>query len=141
MASNVPVDEYSAQQCALLLNNDPAWDVKAYLETTLKQRIMFIDGAMGTMIQKIEPKLTEEDFRGEEFKNHSKDLKGNNDLLVITQPHHIVAIHKAYYDAGSDMVETNTFSGTTIAQADYALEHLAYRLNKEYDRIPRLRTN
>jgi 5-methyltetrahydrofolate--homocysteine methyltransferase len=88
---------------------------------------MFIDGAMGTMIQK--HRLSEEDFRGERFKDHPKDLKGNNDLLSITRPDVIRGIHRAYFEAGSDFVETNTFSGTSIAQADYKLEHLAYELN------------
>ncbi|KAJ3117833.1 hypothetical protein HDU96_005420 [Phlyctochytrium bullatum] len=103
--------------------------VKDYLNRTLRQRIMFIDGAMGTMIQKY--RFTEEQFRGDRFKDHPKDfLKGNNDLLSLTQPEAIMEIHRKYLLAGSDMVETNTFSGTTIAQADYLMEDLAYELNK-----------
>ena len=90
----------------------------------LKQRILILDGAMGTMIQKYT--LEEEDFRGERFKDHKGDLKGNNDLLSLTRPDIIEAIHKEYLEAGSDIVETNTFSATTIAMADYNLEHLAY---------------
>ncbi|KAI9316377.1 methionine synthase [Dichotomocladium elegans] len=90
---------------------------------------MFLDGAMGTMVQRL--KLEEEHFRGKEFKNHPKDLRGNNDLLTITFPDAIYNIHKLYLEAGADMVETNTFSSTSIAQADYALESYAYRLNKE----------
>ncbi|KAI9498247.1 methionine synthase [Zychaea mexicana] len=90
---------------------------------------MFLDGAMGTMVQRL--KLEEEDFRAEEFKNHTRDLRGNNDLLTLTKPDAIYDIHRWYLEAGSDMVETNTFSSTSIAQADYALEKYAYRLNKE----------
>ncbi|KAI9364866.1 methionine synthase [Zopfochytrium polystomum] len=90
---------------------------------------MFIDGAMGTMIQRY--KFTEAQFRGDRFVNHKKDfLKGNNDLLSLTQPEAIMEIHRQYLLAGSDMVETNTFSGTSIAQADYHMEDLAYELNK-----------
>ena len=93
----------------------------------LKKRILVIDGAMGTMIQRY--KLEEEDFRGDRFKNHTHPLKGNNDLLSITQPDIIKAIHSEYFSAGADIVETNTFSGTTIAQADYALENAVYDIN------------
>lgn len=89
---------------------------------------MFFDGGMGTMIQNRQ--LEEEDFRGEEFKDHPKPLQGNNDFLSLTQPEIIVEIHKGYLEAGADFIETNTFSGTHIAQADYAAEHLVYRLNK-----------
>uniref|UniRef100_A0A3Q3JA11 Methionine synthase n=1 Tax=Monopterus albus TaxID=43700 RepID=A0A3Q3JA11_MONAL len=91
-------------------------------------RIMVLDGGMGTMIQ--QHKLKEEDFRGDEFKEHPLPLKGNNDLLSITQPDIIYKIHKEYLQAGADIIETNTFSSTSIAQADYGLEHLAYRLNR-----------
>jgi len=90
-------------------------------------RILVLDGAMGTMIQRY--RLTEEDFRGEQFKNHTYDLKGNNDLLSITRPDIVKAIHKEYLDAGADIIETNTFSGTSIAQADYSLESSVYELN------------
>ena len=82
-----------------------------------------MDGAMGTMIQR--HKLTEKDFRGERFKDHSHDLKGNNDLLNITQPEIIKNIHLAYLEAGADIIETNTFSANSISQADYKLEHIA----------------
>lgn len=98
-----------------------------------KERILILDGAMGTMIQR--HKLEEADFRMERFKDHPCDLKGNNDLLSITQPQIIKDIHALYYEAGSDIVETNTFSSTTIAQADYQLEHLAYELNYESAKI------
>jgi 5-methyltetrahydrofolate--homocysteine methyltransferase len=93
----------------------------------LEKRILVIDGAMGTMIQRY--KLQEEDYRGEQFKNWHLDVKGNNDLLCITQPHIITAIHKEYLEAGADIIETNTFSSTSIAMADYDMQHLAYELN------------
>ena len=97
------------------------------IEQLLMNRILVLDGAMGTMIQRYT--LTEDDFRGEQFKNHSCDLKGNNDLLSITRPDIVKAIHKEYLDAGADIIETNTFSGTSIAQADYSLESSVYELN------------
>ncbi len=100
----------------------------AKLRRMLDERIVFLDGAMGTMIQRY--KLGEADYRGDRFKDHKKDLKGNNDLLVLTRPDVIKAIHRQYIDAGSDIIETNTFSATSIAQADYGLESLAYELNK-----------
>ena len=93
----------------------------------LEKRILIIDGAMGTMIQRY--KLTEADYRGERFKDWHCDVKGNNDLLCITQPQIITAIHKQYLDAGADIVETNTFSSTSIAMADYEMQSLAYELN------------
>ena len=93
----------------------------------LNERILVIDGAMGTMIQRY--KLTEADYRGERFKDWPSDLKGNNDLLCLTQPHIITAIHKEYLEAGADIIETNTFSSTVIAQADYSMQSLAYELN------------
>lgn len=93
----------------------------------LKERILIIDGAMGTMIQR--HKLTEADYRGERFKDWPSDLKGNNDLLCLTQPHIITGIHKEYLNAGADIIETNTFSSTAIAQADYNMQSLAYELN------------
>lgn len=105
------------------------------LQQLAKERILILDGAMGTMIQRY--KLEEDDFRNEELKDHPTPLKGNNDLLSITRPDVIRAIHAAYFEAGADIAETNTFSGTTIAQADYHLEHLAYRLNYESARLAR----
>ena len=93
----------------------------------LKKRILILDGAMGTMIQRY--KLEEEDFRNDSLASHSKPLKGNNDLLSITKPNIIKDIHREYFIAGADIVETNTFSGTTIAQADYSLENLVYEIN------------
>lgn len=104
-------------------------DVEAYLRFMLDQKIMNLDGAMGTMVQKL--KLEEEDFRGKLFKTHSKDLKGNNDILCLTAPHHIADIHRQYYLAGSDICETNTFNGTTISMADYACEEHVYAINKQ----------
>ncbi len=98
-------------------------DIRAALE----KRILVIDGAMGTMIQRY--KLQEADYRGERFKNWKSDVKGNNDLLCLTKPEVIVAIHKEYLEAGADIIETNTFSSTTIAQADYEMQSLAYELN------------
>ncbi len=90
------------------------------LRDALSQRILILDGAMGSLIQTY--KFSEEDFRGERFKDHELPLKGNNDVLVLTQPRAIQAIHRQYFEAGADIVETNTFSGTRIAQADYGLE-------------------
>ena len=103
------------------------------IEKILAERILVLDGAMGTMIQRYH--LTEDDFRGEEFKNHTFDVKGNNDLLSITRPDIIKAIHKEYLDAGADIIETNTFSGTSIAQADYSLESIVYELNFQSAKI------
>jgi len=103
------------------------------IEDILKERILILDGAMGTMIQR--HRLEEEDFRGDRFKNHSHLLKGNNDLLSITRPDIIKEIHAQYFEAGADIAETNTFSGTTIAQADYYLEHIVYELNFQSAKI------
>jgi 5-methyltetrahydrofolate--homocysteine methyltransferase len=105
------------------------------LEALAQEKILILDGAMGTMIQR--HKFTEEDFRAERFKNHAKDLRGNNDLLILTQPAAIKDIHIQYLEAGADIIETNTFSSTTIAQADYGLEDLAYELNREGARLAR----
>lgn len=99
----------------------------------LTERILVIDGAMGTMIQR--HKLTEKDFRGERFKDYPHDLKGNNDLLSITQPDVIKGIHREYFAAGADIVETNTFNANVISQADYHLQELAYELNFESAKI------
>jgi len=95
--------------------------------TLLKERILILDGAMGTMIQRYT--LEEEDFRGSVFQDRKGSLKGNNDLLNLTRPDIIFDIHKAYLEAGADIIETNTFSGTTIAQADYQLEDAVYQIN------------
>ncbi|MBF9239073.1 methionine synthase [Hymenobacter sp. BT683] len=105
------------------------------LPDLLRQRLLILDGAMGTMIQR--HPLTEEDFRGTRFADHDRPLRGNNDLLSLTRPDIIKGIHAEYFAAGADMVETNTFSGTTIAQADYGLEHVVYELNYESARLAR----
>ena len=103
------------------------------IRNEIQKRILVLDGAMGTMLQAY--KFTEEDFRGERFKDYPSSLKGNNDLLSITQPKAIAEIHKKYFEAGADIVETNTFSGTTIAMADYNMESLVYELNYESAKI------
>lgn len=100
---------------------------KPDVTSLLKQRILVLDGAMGSLIQGY--KLEEEDFRGDRFKSHTHPLKGNNDLLAISCPHVLREIHDLYLEAGADILETNTFSGTTIAQADYALEDAVYDIN------------
>lgn len=105
------------------------------IEKILKERILVLDGAMGTMIQRYS--LDEKDFRGERFINHKCDLKGNNDLLSITRPDIIQAIHKEYLNAGADIIETNTFSSTSIAQEDYDLSDIVYELNFESAKIAR----
>ncbi|MEJ6685993.1 MAG: homocysteine S-methyltransferase family protein [Crocinitomicaceae bacterium] len=101
--------------------------MKNSITSILRERILVLDGAMGTMIQR--HNLEELDFRKGAFEQHTKPLKGNNDLLSITRPEIIKDIHKAYFDAGADIVETNTFSGTSIAQADYDLEHAVFDIN------------
>ena len=101
----------------------------------IQKRILVLDGAMGTMLQ--DYNFSEEDFRGERFKDYESSLKGNNDLLSLTQPEAIATIHRKYFEAGADIVETNTFSGTTIAMADYHMEDLVYELNFESAKIAR----
>lgn len=101
----------------------------ANIKDELQKRILIIDGAMGTMIQR--HKLEEKDYRGEKFKDWHTDVKGNNDLLSITQPEIIIGIHKLYLEAGADIIETNTFSSTVIAQADYDMQAVAYEMNVE----------
>jgi 5-methyltetrahydrofolate--homocysteine methyltransferase len=103
------------------------------IEDILRERIMVLDGAMGTMIQR--HKLEEKDFRGERLKDHSHPLKGNNDLLSITRPDIIKDIHRQYFEAGADIVETNTFGSTWVAQADYHLEALVYDINYQAAKI------
>ena len=105
------------------------------LERAAAERILILDGAMGTMIQR--RKLQEDDFRGTRFADHGKDLKGNNDLLVMTRPDVIREIHAAYLAAGADILETNTFGATSIAQEDYALAPLAREMNLAAARIAR----
>lgn len=103
------------------------------IKKALQHRILILDGAMGTMLQRYN--FSEEDFRGERFKDYPSSLKGNNDLLSLTQPQAIADIHRKYFEAGADIVETNTFSSTTIAMADYNLESLVYELNFESAKI------
>tara|TARA_B110000208_G_scaffold128772_1_gene156465 strand:- start:2021 stop:3022 length:1002 start_codon:yes stop_codon:yes gene_type:complete len=99
----------------------------------LQKRILILDGAMGTMLQDYD--FSEEDYRGERFKEYPSSLKGNNDLLSLTQPDAIAEIHQKYFAAGADIIETNTFSGTSIAMADYNMENLVYELNYESAKI------
>lgn len=101
----------------------------------LQHRILVLDGAMGTMLQRYS--FSEADYRGERFRDWPASLKGNNDLLSLTQPHAIEAVHRQYLEAGADIIETNTFSGTSIAMADYHMENLVYELNFESARIAR----
>jgi 5-methyltetrahydrofolate--homocysteine methyltransferase len=103
------------------------------LDQLLSERILLMDGAMGTMIQR--HRLGEADFRGERFRSHPRDLQGDNDMLVLTQPQVIEAIHSAYLEAGSDIIETNTFTATAVAQADYGLEAVAYEMNLQAARL------
>ena len=98
------------------------------IKDILKKRIMIIDGAMGTMVQSYD--LKEVDFRGDRFKDHKSDLKGNNELLSLTRPDVISEIHRAYLDEGADIIETNTFSANSISQQDYNMESLSYELNR-----------
>ena len=107
----------------------------AQLYQALNQRILVLDGAMGTMLQRYN--FTEEDYRGERFKDWESSLKGNNDLLSLTQPKAIEEVHRKYLEADADIIETNTFSGTTIAMADYHMEKLVYELNFESAKIAR----
>ena len=103
------------------------------IKKEIRKRILVLDGAMGTMLQQYN--FTEDDFRGERFKEYPSSLKGNNDLLSLTQPKAIADVHRKYFEAGADIVETNTFSGTTIAMADYNMENLVYELNFESAKI------
>ncbi len=105
------------------------------LDHLLKTRILLLDGAMGTMLQR--HKLTEADFRGDRFKDHGRDLRGNNDLLVLTRPDAILGVHREYLDAGADIIETNSFNAQAISQADYGLESIAYELNVAAARLAR----
>jgi 5-methyltetrahydrofolate--homocysteine methyltransferase len=105
------------------------------IQQEIKKRILVLDGAMGTMLQR--HNFSEEDFRGDRFKDFPHPLKGNNDLLSITQPEAVKEVHRKYFQAGADIVETNTFSGTTIGMADYHLEDLVYELNFQSAKIAR----
>jgi 5-methyltetrahydrofolate--homocysteine methyltransferase len=109
--------------------------VREYLERTLRERLVVLDGAMGSMVQRYN--LTEEDFRGARFRGHSRDLKGNGDILCITRPDIVREIHEAYLEAGSDILSTATFSATAISQEDYALEDIAWEINVAAARVAR----
>src|SRR5260370_26463494 len=109
--------------------------IRKTIQEALKKRILVIDGAMGTMIQR--HKLEEKDYRGERFKDWPSDLKGNNDLLSLTQPAIIEGIHREYLDAGADIIETNTFNSQAISMADYHMEELSYELNVAAAQIAR----
>ncbi len=122
------IDNLSVLQQTPMTTSDQLHDL-------LATRILLLDGAMGTMVQR--HRLTETDFRGNRFAGHERDLKGNNDLLLLTRPDVIGAIHRQYLEAGADIIETNTFSSTAIAQADYGLEHLAYELSVAGARLAR----
>ncbi|MEY2656242.1 MAG: hypothetical protein RLZZ524_3270 [Pseudomonadota bacterium] len=113
----------------------PAYTRGAALPALLARRILVLDGAMGTMIQRY--KLDEAAFRGPRFADHPSDLKGNNDLLVLTRPDVIAEIHDQYLAAGADLIETNTFGATSIAQEDYGLGHIAYEMNVAAARLAR----
>jgi 5-methyltetrahydrofolate--homocysteine methyltransferase len=113
----------------------PAYTRAQALPEILKTRIAILDGAMGTMIQRF--KLTEADYRGERFKDFPKDVKGNNELLSLTRPDVIRDIHEGYLAAGADMIETNTFGATTIAQADYDMQHLVREMNLQSAKLAR----
>jgi 5-methyltetrahydrofolate--homocysteine methyltransferase len=114
-------------------------DTVRVLETMLQERILLIDGAMGTMIQSLG--LGEEDFRGERFRDHPLPLRGNNDLLTLTRPDDIAAIHRGFLEAGADLVETNTFNATGISQADYGTESVVYEMNREAAKLARRETD
>ena len=104
-------------------------DIRATLDSLLARRVLVLDGAMGTMVQR--HSLTEADYRGTRFADHGHDLKGDNDVLVLTQPDIVAGIHDAYLAAGADIIETNTFGATAVAQADYGLEAHVYEMNVE----------
>lgn len=124
-----------------MLNNNTSTSVVSFsningsIQEEIKKRILVLDGAMGTMLQRY--KFEEQDFRGERFKDFPHPLKGNNDLLSLTQPEAVKAVHRAYFEAGADIIETNTFSSTTIGMADYHLENLVYELNFQSAKIAR----
>jgi len=117
-------------------NNDTVCEVEQQLRELLTHRILMLDGAMGTMIQRYT--LSETDFRGARFADHGVDVKGNNDLLSLTQPDVVREIHQAYLEAGADLIETNTFSATSVAQQDYGLAHVAYDINLEAAKIAKI---
>ncbi|MDB5543417.1 MAG: methionine synthase, partial [Hyphomicrobiales bacterium] len=110
-------------------------EIREAIRNAASERVLVLDGAMGTMIQDL--KLDDAGFRGERFRDHPRDVKGNNDLLILTQPDAIREIHLQYFLAGADICETNTFSSTSIAQADYGCEAYVHELNFEGARLAR----
>ncbi|MES2862857.1 MAG: homocysteine S-methyltransferase family protein [Bacteroidota bacterium] len=116
-------------------NTKSTLEIKSNIYQAINERILILDGAMGTMLQR--NKFEEEDFRGERFAAFPHPLKGNNDLLSLTQPEAVKEVHRLYFQAGADIVETNTFSGTTIGMADYHMEDLVYELNYQSAKIAR----
>jgi 5-methyltetrahydrofolate--homocysteine methyltransferase len=124
LTCNLPVCNKGGRQILLIYKS---FYMEKTIQEYLKERILIIDGAMGTMIQRY--RLEEKDYRGERFRDWHTDVKGNNDLLSITQPQIVEAIHRQYLEAGANIIETNTFSSTSIAQADYDMQSLAYELN------------
>jgi 5-methyltetrahydrofolate--homocysteine methyltransferase len=140
MPNEVPTQPKSTYDANVSLSSPPARNHASYaemkqrldrnlleLKQALKERILIIDGAMGTMLQ--QRKFTEQDFKGERFRNHARELKGNNDLLCITQPDAVYDVHTAYLEAGADIIETNTFNGTKVTQDEYELGHIIRELN------------
>ncbi len=108
---------------------------EALLRELLERRILVLDGAMGTMLQR--ERLSEADFRGDRFRDHPRPLQGDNDLLNLTQPGVVERVHRAYLDAGADIVTTNTFTATPVSQSDYGLQELAYEINRAGAQIAR----
>ena len=125
----------NARQLPATETSEPTTSLDARLRALLKQRILMLDGAMGTMIQRY--KLSEAEFRGTRFADHPVDVRGNNDLLSITRPDVVREIHEAYLEAGADLIETNTFNATSVAQNDYGLAHAAYDINVEAAKVAR----
>ena len=121
--------------CLLALGIIPSMSTKQILQSLLEQRILVLDGAMGTMIQK--HKLSEDQYRGERFKDWHILVQGNNDLLSLTQPKIIQDIHRSYLEVGADIVETNTFNATKTSMSDYKMEAFAYEINVESARLAR----
>src|SRR5882762_3905637 len=138
--ADAPKDDPSARAAAVPFGIAPADETERRervkrLKGLLDERIVLLDGAMGTMIQ--QHKLDEHAFRGDRFRAHGRDLKGNNDILVLTKPEVISGIHRAYLEAGADIIETNTFNSSAISQADYGTEALVPEMNYRAARIAR----
>jgi 5-methyltetrahydrofolate--homocysteine methyltransferase len=123
----------------LMLKDEEIRELRRTLTQLFEERIVILDGAMGTVIQSY--KLQEEDYRGEVYKDHKINLKNNNDVLNVTQPHIIKEIYGAYLSAGADIIETNTFNSTSVSLADFEMSDLAYLFNYEAARLARLETD